>query len=457
MLSGATSEHQQFGNQCFLTGEGPVKYFLADAMRAVDYLCMRPEVDAERIGATGNSGGGTMTAAFMVLDDRIKAAAPSCWPTSGWEYFLQVGGPDAEQIWPGVTGKHIDHYEIMACMCPKPLLLLAREEDFVPIEGTVKLYEECQRIWELNGSGDKLHMCMDSGPHGFSEGNAIAAARFFVKYLGGVELCITSPVPILPEQKLYCTDSGQIRTDYPESLTVYEENQEEYQSQCNSGVSLEERRKELWERVYRDREPISRFHIRHYEKKCRNGICAEALLWFTQELMPCYGVKFQTMKNEKLPITICLWQGGTDGLSAHREEIEQICKSGRSAWVVDLTAMGKGTPYLSRPGQDPCASLGSVTDKLSKALFMLGDSLCAVKVFDLLQTIKMLREQFEAEDIELYAEGKYAILARLVEILDEKVYVRTYHEVTVSELITNKYYDSYDVSHILMPELGKYL
>lgn len=65
-------------------------------------------------------------------------------------------------------------------------------------------------------------------------------------------------------------------------------------------------------------------------------------------------------------------------------------------------------------------------DKLSKTLFMLGDSL-------------------------------YAVFARIAEILDEHIRVRTHNEVTVSKLITEKNYDSYDISQMLMPGLAKYL
>ena len=460
-IRGASSEHQQFGHQCFLTGDGPVKYFVADAMRAVDYLCSRPEVDADRIGATGISGGGTMASVLAALDDRIKAAAPGCWPTAGWEYFLQGCSPDAEQIWLNVTKEHIDHYEIMACMCPKPLLLLAMEEDFVPIEGTEKLYAECQRLWALNDSSGKVHMRMEAGDHGFSEGNARAAAHFFKKYLFGGDTRTESKneaVSGLLEEKLYCTKSGQVRLDYPESVTIFEENIEEYKRYCQNMPGLEERRQALWERVYYDRKPVPRFHVRHLEKWCKNGIHAESLLWFTQELMPCYGVMFRGMEllKENTPVTICLWQRGTDQLATHQEEIRQILRSGRSAFVVDLTAMGKCMPNLPLSWHDPYGSTDGVKDKLSKALFMLGDSLCAMEVFDLMQTIKMLYEQFEAEDIELYAEGKYAILARIAEVLDGDICVRTYNEVTVSQLITEKYYDTYDIGQVLMPGMGRY-
>ena len=49
-----------------------------NAMRALDWLATRREVDLKRIGLTGISGGGAMTWYLAALDERIAVAAPSC-------------------------------------------------------------------------------------------------------------------------------------------------------------------------------------------------------------------------------------------------------------------------------------------------------------------------------------------------------------------------------------------
>jgi dipeptidyl aminopeptidase/acylaminoacyl peptidase len=71
-----TIEHDYVGAQCLALGDSLARYFLHDAMRGIDYLLTRPEVDPQRIGVTGNSGGGTQTAMMMLADPRISAAAP---------------------------------------------------------------------------------------------------------------------------------------------------------------------------------------------------------------------------------------------------------------------------------------------------------------------------------------------------------------------------------------------
>ncbi|MBN2410472.1 acetylxylan esterase, partial [candidate division KSB1 bacterium] len=73
----STREHSYVTNQCFLSGFSSARYWIWDGMRAIDYLLTRKEVDPERIGVTGLSGGGTQTAYIAAFDDRVKAASPA--------------------------------------------------------------------------------------------------------------------------------------------------------------------------------------------------------------------------------------------------------------------------------------------------------------------------------------------------------------------------------------------
>ena len=84
-----------------------------DLVRAVDFLCSRPEVDTENIFAGGLSQGGALTMAVAALDDRIKAAAPCVpflsdfpdyfrlvtWPADRFEVAMQE---DKTLTWDGI-------------------------------------------------------------------------------------------------------------------------------------------------------------------------------------------------------------------------------------------------------------------------------------------------------------------------------------------------------------------
>ncbi|MDO8685292.1 MAG: prolyl oligopeptidase family serine peptidase, partial [Clostridiales bacterium] len=131
-----TGEHDYAGSQCWPLGDGLARYFVHDAMRGIDYLRTRPEVEPDRIGVTGNSGGGTQTSLMMIFDPRIAAAAPATFIMNRRTYMYTDGAQDAEQVWSGMTALGFDHEDILMAMIPKPVLVLAVKSDFFPIEGT---------------------------------------------------------------------------------------------------------------------------------------------------------------------------------------------------------------------------------------------------------------------------------------------------------------------------------
>jgi len=69
----ASSEHQQLGVVPILLGRSLATYMVWDGVRAIDYLCSRPDVDSKRIGCMGNSGGGNLTSYLMAYDDRRRS------------------------------------------------------------------------------------------------------------------------------------------------------------------------------------------------------------------------------------------------------------------------------------------------------------------------------------------------------------------------------------------------
>ena len=60
------------GAQAQAIGEGLARYFIGDAMRSLDYLASRADVDGLRIGAAGCSGRGALTRFTGGLDPRLR-------------------------------------------------------------------------------------------------------------------------------------------------------------------------------------------------------------------------------------------------------------------------------------------------------------------------------------------------------------------------------------------------
>ncbi|MGH7187226.1 MAG: alpha/beta hydrolase family protein, partial [Pseudomonadota bacterium] len=180
-----TRDHDYAGAQCRFLGETLGSYMLHDAMRGIDYLISRPEVDAARIGVTGNSGGGTQTSLVMLTDPRVAAAAPATFIMNRETYQPTAMPQDAEQIWPGFTGAGFDHEDILLAMAPKPVCVLAVTSDFFPIDGTRRTVNRSRRIWDLSGRGAALELVEDQTTHAYTPKLARAAARFFAQHLLG--------------------------------------------------------------------------------------------------------------------------------------------------------------------------------------------------------------------------------------------------------------------------------
>src|SRR5262249_6977604 len=207
----STTEHTVAGAQCLLLGHSFARHRINDGLRALDYLVSRPEVDAARIGCTGNSGGGTMTVYLSALDDRIKVAAPSCYITS-WKSLLETIGPqDAEQNLPPFLSDGMDQADFVIAFAPKPYLIASAIQDFFPIKGARQTYGEGKRLYSVMGAADKLSMVEADDKHGFTLPRRLAAYRWMNRWLKGADQAIDEPqIEVESEADLRCVASGQV-------------------------------------------------------------------------------------------------------------------------------------------------------------------------------------------------------------------------------------------------------
>src|SRR5215469_3991443 len=158
-------EHLQMGAQSILIGESVARYFIWDAKRALDYLAGRPEVNADRLGAVGCSGGGALTTFIGALDSRVKVVAPACYINS---YRLLFAGPDpdSEMSLPNFIASGLDMADFVELSAPNPWLILATEGDYFTPAGARAVYEEARRWFLLYDAEDKLRFFVGPGPHG---------------------------------------------------------------------------------------------------------------------------------------------------------------------------------------------------------------------------------------------------------------------------------------------------
>lgn len=209
-LSGGTTEHNQMGNPMLLVGEFLGAWFAWDAIRALDYLLTRPEIDAEHIGVTGNSGGGTQTTWLCGLEPRFTMGAPSCFVTTFRRDAENELPQDNEQCPPRVLAFDLDHCDFLAAMAPKPVIIMAQEKDYFDARGSAETYERLKKLYTLLGKPENIALHTGPDPHGYSQPNREAMYSFFGKATGH-KMADTEPaITIEKDADLLCTPQGQV-------------------------------------------------------------------------------------------------------------------------------------------------------------------------------------------------------------------------------------------------------
>ena len=219
--SWGTQSHNNTGGKALLVGWSQSGIEAWDGMIALDALAARPEVDGERLGVMGNSGGGTQSAQLFSLDERIGAAAPSCYLTSHLSLAGAAGPQDAEQWHLGGLGLGLDHADYLAVRAPAPGLICATEDDFFPIEGTRSCLAEAQKVYAAAGANDHVQLEVAPGQHGWHPPLQAAAVRWMARHLQGREVDPrpVEAVPMTPVEA-QVTESGCV-LDLPDEISLH--------------------------------------------------------------------------------------------------------------------------------------------------------------------------------------------------------------------------------------------
>ena len=218
-----TREHNMLGKQLRLCGDFFGAWRAYDALRGLDYLLSRPEVDPARIGITGNSGGGTMTTFTQALDSRFTMAAPSCYVTSWKRNFDNELPADVEQIPPGILASGCEMGDFILAYAPRPVLLLGQKNDFFDPRGLMETYNQVKKVYALLGAEENVQCFIGPTNHGYSIENREAMYGFFNLHAGiNAEAKEQFDGTTIAEKDMLCTESGQLATSRPEFSLVHD-------------------------------------------------------------------------------------------------------------------------------------------------------------------------------------------------------------------------------------------
>jgi cephalosporin-C deacetylase-like acetyl esterase len=221
LRQGGTAEHMADGLAALLTGTNLARYMIWDGIRGIDYLLSRNDVDRDRIGVAGNSGGGTQSAYISALDKRVFTSVISCY-LSSWDAAWENPGPqDSEQVFDDFLSDGLDFADFLISIAPRPAEMEVATRDFFPIAGAHQTFAEAQRIYGFLGQKDHIAIFEANDNHGWSKPRRIAAYTWLSKWLKGSpgpseEAPVETDSPIA----LRATPTGQVLTSYRGAETV---------------------------------------------------------------------------------------------------------------------------------------------------------------------------------------------------------------------------------------------
>lgn len=125
-----------------------------DEFRALDYLASRPEVDPERLGATGMSMGSTKAWWLAALDPRVRLCIDVCCLTD-FDELIRTNALREHGIYYYVPSllKHFQTAQINELIVPRPHLSVnGRKDSLTPPAGVERVREHLLPLYRKYGS-----------------------------------------------------------------------------------------------------------------------------------------------------------------------------------------------------------------------------------------------------------------------------------------------------------------
>jgi cephalosporin-C deacetylase-like acetyl esterase len=415
LSGGGGNEHLELGARNILIGQSIARYFIFDSKRAVDYLVSRPDVDPDRIGITGCSGGGAITTYVGVFEPRVKAAAPGCFINSFRTLFT---GPtaDSEMSLPAFLASGLDTADFFEVAAPLPWLMMATTEDYFSPDGARAVYTEAHRWYEIYSAGNRIHFFVGTGPHGTPRDSREEIYRWMIRWLaGGKGDPRDQPVKLYTNQELQVTQSGSVDGETG-GRKLYQIIADEFRARRQKrGVP------QLLAELQRLGVPSNRvapsatagskienteFHIEEIRFETEPGVTVSARLYLPKGV----GRKPAVVLFEEKRVPVPLYVQRSQSTTAIAEA---LARSGQIVMEIDprdSPAANDGRPFLGNWLTNERAEL-------------VGRNLAAMRAHDLLVGVDVLvaRPDTDARSVRGYARGVKGVWLLLAAAVDQRL------------------------------------
>ena len=158
--------------------------FTAEDQRALDYLCARPDVDPDRVGCAGLSGGGLRTVFLAGLDDRVACACCVGMMTTWKDYLLRKSHTHTWMVYVPGLSRELDYPEILGLRAPRPTMVMNDEGDTLfSLDAMREADDVLKAVFTKAGAAERYKGSFYPGPHKFDLPMQAEAFAWFDRWL----------------------------------------------------------------------------------------------------------------------------------------------------------------------------------------------------------------------------------------------------------------------------------
>ncbi len=433
-LGGGTSEHEYAGRRLILLGANFGLFRAWDGIRGIDYLLTRAEVDPDRIGCCGQSGGGTLTQFLAALDSRIRVAVVSMGNT---ENLAQAdveppgSADDAEQNIVPALARGIDRADLLYAFAPKPLLIGITLHDaghtYSPeyVSGSLDLMGEYKRAYGLLGAGDRVSLQATTVSHGYVYEMRRATYAWFNRWFemkNGDDGETSQAVE--PEATLYVTPSGFVTTSFGGETALSLTRQMAEEIHTPSSLAGDEVRARIRSVFGVEESRGAALASRVLATIKKPGYRAEQFEFTSDQEIRTPGWMLTPDNAGPFSPTL-LYVGESAAWSAVAEDAfaERLCaKGGCRVAVIDVR--GRGDCAIGYPPRGRFYFPERIADEAYLTWFslMLGEPILGGQIYDTLRALEYLRSRPDAgAAVSLIGDGAHGVIALYAAALDARV------------------------------------
>lgn len=390
-----------------------------NGIRGLDYLVSRPDVDADRIGITGISGGGAATFWIAAADERAKAVVP----VSGMADLLSYvpnrvvnGHCDCMFLynayqWPWTR--------VAALVAPRPLLFVNSDQDAIfPMDANERVITRLERLYSLFGAGDLVDSVVSIGGHAYRQDIRQATYRFLNTHLKN------DPRPVLDsEVDLVTGPKEEVHPIPPEQLRVFPQDPDIPKDARNGRIDHEfvpmatvqlpkEGSFDPWKQELLRQLRLMTFH--HFPDRIPPAQAIEtnppSLVRLATE--PAIAIRLRTVQTVvPTPERVWVVATGSDVSNAPPAWLQDFAGTHDAVYVCEPRGIGETRWTRKNP-----------PNYVERAHYLLGRTVDSGRVWDLAATVRYLQTLYQDRSpVYLAGEGPAAVLAVYAALLEPDV------------------------------------